>query len=255
MTGKSTLHHLNLYLGFSAGKPYVFEGKNGVRVATDQYVIAQHGSVKKEYQYQYLSNGRFSDHDFDTYRQSLTEANVKPPTQIYLKKKYDDVKALDGRFWTDADINARIAKSEKFSHLLKAKAGETPAPRIASQSELGSQRIHSINQHNRKVESERIRQALIDSKKADRAEQRRKEKEAAKKKAEEDARAKAEEEKAKNKRHLEVDALFDGASSRDGTPKPEQKKKTEKKGLPTFRKPKMEDDFIAMMDIDVDIDI
>jgi RNA polymerase-associated protein RTF1 len=60
---------------------------------------------------------------------------------------------------------------------------------------------------------------------------------------------------AKNKRHLEVDALFDGASSRDGTPKPEQRKKTEKKGLPTFRKPKMEDDFIAMMDIDVDIDI
>jgi len=47
--------------GFSTGKPYVFEGKNGKRVATDQYVICQHGTVKKEYQFQFLSNQRFTD--------------------------------------------------------------------------------------------------------------------------------------------------------------------------------------------------
>ncbi|KAF2796949.1 plus-3-domain-containing protein [Melanomma pulvis-pyrius CBS 109.77] len=252
---RRTLYKMAQIKGFSVGKPYVFEGKNGQRHATEQYVVVQHGSVRKEYQYQYLSNGRFSETDFEIYRQSLAETNAKLPTQTYLRKKSEDIKNLENRFWTDADINARIAKSEKFAYLLRAKAGETPAPRIASQSELGSQRIAEINRQNRKEESERIRQALIDAKKAERHEQRRREREMQRKKAEEDLKRKAEEEKVKKQRHLDVDALFEGDSSRAGTPKPQEKKKTERKGLPTFRKPKMEDDIIAMMDIGVDIEI
>jgi RNA polymerase-associated protein RTF1 len=57
------------------------------------------------------------------------------------------------------------------------------------------------------------------------------------------------------KNNLEVDDLFDGDSSRASTPKPPEKKKTERKGLPTFRKPKMDDDIIASMDIGIDIEI
>jgi RNA polymerase-associated protein RTF1 len=46
-------------------------------------------------------------------------------------------------------------------------------------------------------------------------------------------------------------------SSRASTPNPPQgsKKKTERKGLPTFRKPKMDEDIIASMDIGMDIEI
>jgi len=193
--------------------------------------------------------------EFETYKQSLSEANAKIPTQTFIKRKYEDIKKLEDHHWTDADINSRIAKAEKYSHLIRAKAAENPVPKIASQSELDSQRIAQINQQNRKIESERIRQALIDSKKADRAEQRRKEKELAKKKAEEEARRKVEEEKLKKQRLLDVDALFEGGTSREGTPKPNEKKKVERKGLPTFRKPKMDDDIIASMDIGVDIEI
>ena len=76
--------------------------------------------------------------------------------------------------------------------------------------------------------------------------------------AKDDWEASSEEEEAQKKKALEVDALFDGdASSRASTPNPQQsnKKKTERKGLPTFRKPKMDDDIIASMDIGVDIEI
>ena len=80
-------------------------------------------------------------------------------------------------------------------------------------------------------------------------------KEAARRKAEEEAR-KAQEEAVQVKNLLEPDPLFDGdGSSRATTPKPQDKKKTEKKGLPTFRKPKMDDDIIASMDIGLDIEI
>jgi hypothetical protein len=45
-------------LGFTTGKPYVFEGNNGKRIATDQYAIAQHGSVKKDYSFLQAVIGR-----------------------------------------------------------------------------------------------------------------------------------------------------------------------------------------------------
>jgi RNA polymerase-associated protein RTF1 len=95
-----------------------------------------------------------------------------------------------------------------------------------------------------------VKKALQDQQREKKIEQR---KETARRKAEEEAR-KAQDESKKN---LDVDALFDGdGSSRATTPKPQtDKKKTERKGLPTFRKPKMDDDIIASMDIGVDIEI
>jgi len=163
------------------------------------------------------------------------------------------MRAFKDRFWTDADINARITKSSKFSHLLHRNHSDAPAPKIPTQSEAAANRLAELNRQNRKAEQERIRKAQIEE---------RQEKLKARKRAEQDARRKkAEEEqkmKEKEKRDLlAVDDLFDGESSRASTPKPNavEKKKTERKGLPTFRKPKMDDDIIASMDIGVDIEI
>lgn len=237
--------------GFSAGKPYVFEGKNGQRIATDQYVTAQHGSVKKEYQFQFLSNQRFTDTDLDVYRQSLAEINAKIPTQTFLKRKYDDLKNLQNHYWTDTDISARIAKSKKYAHLLHRNSADAQ-PKIATQSETAAAQIAELNRKNRFVDSERVRKAQLEQQRQKKIEQK---KEAARRKAEEEAK-KAEEAAALKKNTLDVDALFDGdGSSRATTPKPQDKKKTERKGLPTFRKPKMDDDIIASMDIGVDIEI
>lgn len=244
----------NPLLGFTTGKPYVFEGKNGKRIATDQYVICQHGTVKKEYQFQFLSNQRFTDTDLETYKQSLADTNTKVPTQSFLKKKFEDIKNLEERFWTDDDINARIAKAQKYEHLLSNHASDNPAPKIPTQSEAAAARLAELNRRNRKLEQERVRKALLEERHAKQQDRRRAEQEMRRKKEAEEAAKKEAEEKAARKKHLEVDALFDGDSSRATTPQP-QKKKTERKGLPTFRKPKMDDDIIASMDIGVDIDI
>ncbi|KAB2110561.1 hypothetical protein AG0111_0g1847 [Alternaria gaisen] len=253
---RRTLYKMAQIKGFSAGKPYVFEGKDGKRVATDQYVIAQHGSVKKDYQFQFLSNQRFSESDLDAYRQSLIEANAKVPTQSYLQRKYDDLKALQNHHWTDADISARIAKSKKYAHLLN-RSNSDAQPKIATQSETAAARIAELNRKNRILEAERVRKAQLDQQRQKKMEQK---KEMARRKAEEEARKAQEEEAARKNNNLDVDALFDGdASSRASTPNPQQpqqgKKKTERKGLPTFRKPKMDDDIIANMDIGMDIEI
>jgi RNA polymerase-associated protein RTF1 len=233
--------------GFSTGKPYVFEGKNGKRIATDQYVIAQHGSVKKDYQFQFLSNQRFTDQDLDIYKASLFETSTKIPTQTFLQRKYEDLKGLQNHHWTDADISARIAKANKYSHLL-ARSNADSQPRIATQSEAAAQRVAELNKKARIAETERLKKALVDQQREKKLEQRR-----------QAVLLRAQKEEALKKKNLDVDALFDGdGSSRATTPKPQvqpEKKKTERKGLPTFRKPKMDDDIIASLDIGVDIEI
>ncbi|KAF1956938.1 plus-3-domain-containing protein [Byssothecium circinans] len=249
---RRTLYKMAQIKGFTVGKPYVFEGKNGKRIATDQYAICQHGTVKKEYQFQFLSNQRFTEMDLDIYKQSLVEAGAKIPTQSFLKKKYDDIKALENRFWTDEDINARIAKTNKYSYLLNKQSSSEPAPRIPTESQAAAARLAEINRQSKRAELERIMAAQKEEKR----QKLRARKIAEKKAAAEEAAKKAQEEAAVKKGHLEVDALFDGGdSSRASTPKPQEKKKTERKGLPTFRKPKMDDDIIASMDIGLDIEI
>lgn len=138
--------------------------------------------------------------------------------------------------------------------MLHRDRGEEAAPRIPTQSEAAANRLAELNRKNREAERERIRILQLEE---------RKEKLKARKRAEDEARRKKAEEEKKNL--LSVDDLFDGGSSRassvpkEGTPKPEgevkKKEKTERKGLPTFRKPKMDDDIIASMDIGLDIEI
>lgn len=253
---RRTLYKMAQIKGFTNGKPYVFEGKNGKRVATDQYVICQHGNVKKEYQFQFLSNQHFTESDLEGFKQSMAEANMKIPTQSSLKKKYDDLKALETRLWTDEDINAKVAKMAKFSHMLERPKSDNPAPKIPTQSEAAAARLAEINRQNKRAETERIRKAQLEERQQKIQARKRAEIEARKKKAAEEEEKKLQEEAALAKGNLEVDALFDGGdSSRVTTPKPQEKKKTERKGLPTFRKPKMDDDILASMDIGIDIEI
>ena len=197
--------------------------------------------------------------DLDTYKQSLSEIGAKPPTESFLKKKYQDMKDLKDRFWTDADITERINKSSKYRHLI-TKSSANAGPKIATQSELDAQRIAELNRQNRKADSERVRQALIEERRQALAQRKQHEKEAVRKKAEEEAMRKTEEDKKK----ASLDDLFDGDSragtplagtSRAGTPKPGEKKKELRKGIPTFRKPQMDDDLIAAMDFGVEIEI
>jgi RNA polymerase-associated protein RTF1 len=208
--------------------------------------------VKKDYQFQYLSNQRFTEQDLDIYKASLSETAAKVPTKTFLERKYDDLKALQNHYWTDADISARIAKSKKFAHLLTRQNSDSQ-PRIATQSEAAAQRVAELNRKTRILEAERVKKALQDQQREKKMEQRRL---AERRKAEEEAKI-AQAEAAMKKQTLDVDALFDGdGSSRATTPKPQaDKKKTERKGLPTFRKPKMDDDIIAGMDIGMDIEI
>jgi RNA polymerase-associated protein RTF1 len=198
-----------------------------------------------------------SQSDLETYKQSLAENNSKVPTQSFLKKKYDDIKALENLHWTDEHIKNKLQKQKKYEHLLRPNS--LIAPSSSANVDEQARRIYDLNQKNRIRDSQRVRQALLDEQRQRKQEQKKRDLEFRKKMAEEEAK-KAEEEKKKLLKVPGIDDLFEGsdrsrsatpAMGRSGTPKPAEKR--EKKGLPTFRKPKMEDEIIAAIDIDVDI--
>ncbi|KAH7135398.1 hypothetical protein B0J11DRAFT_547341 [Dendryphion nanum] len=252
---KRTVYKMAQIKGFTKGKPYLFEGKDGQRIGTDQYVIAQHGSVKKEYTFSYLSNQRFTPSDIEAFKQALAESNSRVPTQSTLRRKFEEVHKFDNRFWNDADISERLQKQNKFRHLVESKTSEAISKAPVSKFQLESQRIAEINKNNRRLDSDRVRNALLAERRQAKAELAERTREFRKKEAEAAAKKKAEEEKEAKKN--DFDDLFGTdsktATPRSGTPKPE--KKDRPKGVPTFRRPKMEDEIIAALDINLDIKI
>ncbi|KAF2193806.1 hypothetical protein K469DRAFT_712633 [Zopfia rhizophila CBS 207.26] len=251
---RRTLYKMAQIKGFATGKPYVFEGKNGAKVATDQYVIAQHGSAKKEYTFLYLSNQGFTEADLETYKQSLAESNAKIPSQSLLKRKYDDIKALENRTWTDADIGDKIKKQNKYNHLLYSSATSSQA--VTPKADQTAQRLAEINRANRKTNSEQIRKALIEERHAELRARKAREKELLKQR-EEEKKAKLLQVPSSN-----TDDLFEGSDrSRSATPAvaragtPAKTSQEKKGGIPTFRKRKMDDDIISSMDLGIDIEI
>jgi multidrug efflux pump subunit AcrA (membrane-fusion protein) len=127
---------------------------------------------------------------------------------------------------------------------------------MPSATQREQQRIAELNKKNRELESKRVSKALAEERM--RAKKQR-DMEIRKRMEAEEARKKAEAEKAAQAQLDGTDDLFDDAS-RTVTPqpngvKPDEEKKEQPKGLPTFRKSKMDDDIIASIDIGVDLEI
>ncbi|OCK77667.1 hypothetical protein K432DRAFT_384491 [Lepidopterella palustris CBS 459.81] len=251
-TGK-TLYKMAQIKGFSQGKPYGFEGKGERKIYTDQYAIAQHGSIKKEWNFSYLSNGRFTEADLETYKKSQAEHNLRLPSRSFLEQKYYDIKGLENRHWTDADIQQKIDRQNKYMNL----ATSTPKINLPQKVDNSAQRLWDVNRANRKANQEQIRKALIEERRAQLREREAREKK---------AKQKEEEEKSKLLKlpKSNIDDLFEGSDrSRSGTPAVTNKAsgkntpaKPEKKGgIPTFKKRNMDDDIISTMDLGIEIDI
>jgi RNA polymerase-associated protein RTF1 len=168
-------------------------------------------------------------------------------------EKNHDLNNLLERRWTDADIQKKIDRQNKFAHLDHPTITVNIAPKADQ-----SARLDLVNKANRKANSEQIRKALIEERRAQLREREAREKK---------RKQKEEEEKAKLLKppKSSLDDLFDGSDrSRSGTPSAMNKGsgkntpvgKSEKKGgIPTFKKRNMDDDIISSMDLGIEIDI
>ena len=254
-------------------------------------MVVSHGKKEKEYTFATCSDGRFTSTEFAEFKNTLSEDGVRFPTKRQLASKMDDLKHMRDYTWTEAEITAKMEKRdlmrktfndyhrERITRRMqeaKARGDDATAARCAkdladlnaggtigpnskvttpAKKEDQQARLALINKANRKANSEEIRKALIAETMA-------------KQKARQAAIAKMKEEEARKAQNgLKVpgeDDLFGDASdiSRAGTPKPARSGtatplngQREKKAFGQFSKKKNDDEVIAAMDLDIDIDI
>ncbi|KAF2749598.1 hypothetical protein M011DRAFT_518103 [Sporormia fimetaria CBS 119925] len=255
---KRIIYKMAQIKGFETGKPYVMEGRHGKKFGTNIYIVAHYGHAKKNIQMVQCSNDHFKESEFDSYRRSLEDANMRFPTESTLRKKFDDINRLVHHTWTDAEISEAMKKKREFDDILHPKS-EDQRPKIATQTQLVNQRIAENNRKFQRNEAERIRQVQAEARKRAHKERMAELRRAQK---EEEERRKAEAEKAEVEAQKSAAAADDDLFGDDGAdgelPKTEAAPKAEKKekpmGLPTFRKPKLEEDIYASMDV-ADIEI
>lgn len=265
---------------FNTGRPYAITGPGGSFV-TDQYVLVQHGKSPKEFAFIFCSDKPFSEREFNRYVTVMSNDGLPLPKTQQLLNKIDDINRFVGRSLTNDEIGEKVERKRKLRYkfdperrerlvreLEEAKlAGKTSqaqeiqdelddmqSNRLAFRTSLSSQaatvvtsqqdRLADINRERRRQNAANVGKAQL------------------KEKAEARRREQALERENANK--------LSAATSLNGTPKIgpkdgdllphiakalESARKADKKGMPSIHRPICDDDIIANIDLDLDIEI
>ncbi|APA11545.1 hypothetical protein sscle_08g063150 [Sclerotinia sclerotiorum 1980 UF-70] len=299
------LYRMGLVKGFKEDKPYAMMSSNGKQFSTTQYVIAAHGKSERSWPFIACSDSRFTEAEWQRYKQNCIADGIPVPTKPKLMQKCAEINALVNRPWTEAELQEKLKKSgvltekwnatervrlnnaikeqkalgntemeEKYRSELEALENSklaygttlksTPKKMVHSQQD----RLAELNRLNRRKNIEEVRQAQINERRAARQA--------------EAAIARGEVVDEDHSRRVKTRATFkhdhtggkDSATatpvsgtSTNNTPKLVAKKDalpvpnfsklqtSMKGGVPGFRKPLMDDDIIASIDIGISDDL
>ncbi|KAF5877034.1 putative rna polymerase 2 transcription elongation factor protein [Botrytis fragariae] len=300
------LYRMGLVKGFKEDRPYAMMSANGKQFSTTQYVIAAHGKSERSWPFIACSDSRFTEAEWQRYKQNCIADGIPVPTKPKLMQKCAEINALVNRPWTEEELQTKLKKSsvlterwttaerarlnnaikeqkslgnteleEKYRSELEALEsaklayGTTLKPTPKKKTVHAQQdRLAELNRTNRRKNIEEVRQAQINERRAARLA--------------EAAIARGEIVDEDHSRRVKTRATFkhdhtggkDSATatpvsgtSTNNTPKLAAKKDalpvpnfsrlqtTSKGGVPGFRRPLMDDDIIASIDIGISDDL
>lgn len=255
------VYRMGMIKGLKEGKPYRMEGQNGKPFMTDMNLLCVIGREEKAFPFSYCSDSPFMDSEYEYWLKRMEAAAVRVPTKRSLEEKRQDYLKLRDRSWTNLEIDEKIKRQNKLAHLL-----QKTEPKVSLQPvETQGDKLAQLNELNRKRNREEVRAAQLAVEKKRIEEQkaaikRFKEAEALKKAAAEKAATEAQEGLTVPKK--DHDDLFSDISdiSRTGTPvqgvvkKPKPVRET-KNGIPTFTRPKTDDEIISSLDLGIDLEV
>lgn len=294
-------YRLCLIKRFTEGRPYAMESPNGRSFVTNQYAVLAHGKAEREFPFIACSDSPFTEAEFNRYRQTLAVEDCKMATKSMLAKKVADINRLINHQFTKEELNEKLRKQgsldnkmrtfkrletekqlklaraagddEEVSRLEKELA-ELMGPKLAFSTQPSKprkeksdyERLAELNLRNQKLNTESVRRAQLEERKASR------------KAAAAVARGEAQANpfmrvRTLAKTHYDANGnslIPDSLSSRGGTPatgsetpsKPSTpkpavttQKKQSKGGIGSIRHRNMDDENIAALDLELDIEI
>lgn len=96
--------------GFTEGKPYQLDGRNGKHFITDQYALVTQGNSTRPWPLSACSDSPFTAAEVDRYLEQLRKEQLRPPTRKFLESRLNAIHALLNIEWTDARLTEKFAK-------------------------------------------------------------------------------------------------------------------------------------------------
>lgn len=96
--------------GFTDGKPYQLDGRNGKHFTTDQYALVTQGNSTRPWPLSACSDSPFTAAEVDRYLDQLQKEHMRPPTRKFLDGRLAAIHALLNIEWTDARLTEKFAK-------------------------------------------------------------------------------------------------------------------------------------------------
>ncbi|KAI0891355.1 plus-3-domain-containing protein [Annulohypoxylon nitens] len=285
------VYRMAVIKGFTQGRPYAMTKPNGQSFVTDQYIKAAHGKSERDWPFVICSDSPFTDAEFNRYKKVCQDEGVLFPRRPTLDAKITDINALIDHTWTNTEVNAKIERERallsKFqstdrNRLIKSieeakergddaqvselqdRLDSLETPRLAFRTSLTQsskptnsapsqqERLAALNAENRRRNVEAVRKAQISEK----------------------AKARQIEARTASGEQKPTPTNGSGASTPiNGTPKQNSVTKQpllphlqklqaqnhqtgkDKKGIPQIHKPIADDDIIASLELDIEVEI
>ncbi|KAJ5153287.1 uncharacterized protein N7482_009765 [Penicillium canariense] len=197
-------YRLCLIQGFSKGKPYAMEAKNGRPFVTDQYAKLAHGKAVREFPFIACSDSPITEAEYSRYRKTMAVEDCKMATQNKLASKVADINRLINHQFTAEELSHKLRKQgaldaksdilrradlERDLKFARANGNTEEAERLqqeldstmnlnlswgtsllkpqpASDKKLSeAERVHQINLRNQKLNYENVRRAQLEERK------------------------------------------------------------------------------------------
>jgi RNA polymerase-associated protein RTF1 len=225
------------------------EGLNAKLLMTDQYLVTGYGKIEKEYPLIACSDSKFTDVEFDRWKLQITEAHLRQLTHSKIKVKIDDINFLLKHDWTANEIQQKLDKQNRLSHMIRHTRTSAVGPETLRREE----QLHHRNMENRRQNAKDVHEALLRERRERKArndkirkemddEQRRRQDPEAEAKYLEEEEKKRKEKEALQK-SLQKRYVKDAESYRKGG------------ALTEFARMRTDDEVIGSLDLDIDIDI
>ncbi|KAF1989836.1 hypothetical protein K402DRAFT_326074 [Aulographum hederae CBS 113979] len=236
--------------GFVKGKPTQIEGPNGKIIHTTMWVLVAHAASEKSWPLSTCSNGHITDAELNRYIVTCETENVATPTKAFLREKLNDINNMinQGNRWDGHD----------FARHRELRAEYDCTPVVEAPEDKLAKTLEAANAIKRRKNIQDTRAAMQMERKKQKAAQMK-----AARLAEEEERAEWEQEQ-REKRAKENGGVVSAEDAAASKEKPKEEKKVVDKifqkqefinGIPAFAKPSRDDDVLASLDFDIDIEV
>ncbi|KAI1194669.1 hypothetical protein F5X97DRAFT_310325 [Nemania serpens] len=286
-----TEYQMGVIKGFTQGRPYAMQRIQQQSFVTDQYVRIAFGKTVKEFPFISCSDSPFHETEYHRFQRVCQEDVVPFPKKAQVDAKIDDINALRNRTWTEKEVSDKLARMQNMKKKYDSSERNRLLNKLEEAKERGDEaRIADLQGQLDKLEVPKLafRTSLLPNKKSSSSStpsqqdrlaqlniQRRRDNAEAVRRAQILERAKTrktEERNATPADGSETPTTTDGTPA-NGTAKTTSVGKApllphlqklqmqhhqagkDKKGIPQIHRPLVDDDIIASLDLEIDVEI